>query len=112
LKDLKKVSDFDKPLDTWIEEEVPVTKNKVTFDPKTKTVKVNQVVEMEKQKTIYINATPRKISCPPGKHEWFCKDEHTYIFGCRNCKRTTKVYPVFWRFEDGHLISKVTGEYL
>lgn len=96
---------FDKPLNTFIEEEVPVKKNR--FDPQSG--RITSVTQMEKVKTMYIDAPAVKHRCKDGEHVFKCVDNHRYIFSCLNCRYSRKVYPTTYEFKDGKLIHRITG---
>jgi len=102
--------DFPFPLDTDIEEDIPVRKNK--FDPATG--KVYSVVELEKQKVRYINAPPEKHRCKPGDHTFIVINLKRSIFGCTKCQYSRMVYPTKYRYDEKtkKLINKFTQEVL
>ena len=109
------MSDFAKdhpntPLNTFIEEDIPV--QKIKFDPETK--KITRVVEMEKQQTMYVEAPLKKIRCKPGTHVFRVLDKNKYIFICKNCRYKTRVHPAYFSFDEktGSLASKTTGEHV
>lgn len=97
----------DIPLNTFIEEDVPV--QKIKFDSDTK--KISRVTELEKKKVMYIEAPYKKMRCQPGTHIFKVLDTHKYLFGCVNCKYKTKVNPVYFSFDSktGYLTSKTSG---
>lgn len=96
---------FDKPLNQWIEEEVPVRKNKI--DPETGVV--TSTIQLEKVRTKYIQAIPRKHRCKDGEHIFKCIDNNRYIFSCTKCPYSRQVYPTTYKFENGKLIHRTTG---
>lgn len=105
---MKSAADFPKPLNEFIEEEIPV--QKIHFDPETK--KVSVMTSMEKQKVMYIDAPPQKMRCKDGDHVFKCVDNHRYIFTCTNkgCHYSRQVYPTTYKFENGKLIHRFTGK--
>jgi hypothetical protein len=98
---------FDKPIGEWIEEDVQVLKHKFDLEKK----RVVSVYEMEKQKTMYINAPKEKYRCKNGEHEFVCIDKHKYIFSCTKCQFCRKVYPTKYMYNSKtkKLIDKSTG---
>ena len=103
-------SDFPHPLNTVIEEEVPVLKNKVSWDDKGKRASVKSFWEMEKQQVMYFDPDKEKISCASGEHSWKCKDIHSYLYVCKRCKRKIKLTPVHFDVIGDKIISRLTGE--
>lgn len=107
------MSDFKKdhpeiPLNTFIEEDIPV--QKIKFDIETK--KITRVTELEKQRTMYIEAPFKKLRCQPGQHVFRVLDNHKYLFGCKSCKYKVRVNPAYFSFDSktGYLTSKTSGE--
>lgn len=98
--------DYPFPLDTFIDENVPVQTHE--YHPKTGTI--STTVKMEKLRTKYIEAIPQKISCIKGSHDFYQSDKKKWIFTCRNCSLKKKVFPTVYRFDNGSLINKATGE--
>lgn len=98
--------DFNKPLGQWIEEDTVV--KGLDFDPKTKTVSVQD--KIVKTKTMYIHAPKDKLRCKDGEHVFAVVDKHKYIFQCKNCRFSRKVYPTTYRFDEatGALTHKYT----
>lgn len=96
---------FEKPLNQWVEEDVPVQRNEVDLS----TGKVTTVTRMEKQRTMYIDAPKQKYRCRDGEHVFYVRDKHKWIFSCNKCPFSRKVYPTTYRFVDGKLIHKITG---
>ena len=93
-------------LGEFIEEEIPV--QKVKFDPDSKRVSV--VTQMEKQKTMYIDAPKEKLRCRSGEHVFRCVDNGRYIFSCTKCPFSRQVYPTTYKYDNGKLIHKITGK--
>ena len=99
---------FDKPTNTWIEEEIEITKYTPTQEGgQTKFKK--EIVKVP-QKTMYVDSPAKRVMCPTGQHYFFCIDKHKYIFACRYCQYKRQVFPVSYRYEDGKLINKETNE--
>jgi hypothetical protein len=101
---------FEKPLNQWIEEDVPVRKNRFIPDANDPTRgRITTVVEMQKQKTMYIDAPKQHYRCKDGEHVFYVKDKHKWIFSCQKCTYSRKVYPTTYKFVDGKLIHRETG---
>ncbi len=97
---------FPFPLDTDIEEKIPV--KTVKFDPETKTVR--SVYQMETRITRYMNVPKEKIRCQDGDHIFKCVDGGRGIFSCTECPYSRKVYPSTHKFMAGRLVNKKTGQ--
>lgn len=98
------------PLDTIIEEDVPVLKTHMELDEKTNKVKFSRVYEMEKQQTLYTDPPKRRSTCREGNHDWHCTDVHTYEYYCTNCPRKIRINPVDFVVTPTAIISKLTGK--
>jgi hypothetical protein len=98
---------FPKPLNVFVDEEIPV--KRFNLDPETNKITTSDEVAIAR--TMYIEAVPEKYRCKTGEHYF----EPTiplghYIFKCRNCPFSRKVYPTTYRFENGKLIHKVSSQ--
>jgi len=98
----KDIKDFPFPLGEWVEEQIPVKKNR--FDPDTKSF--NQTVEYEKVRTQYINAPKEMVRCSDNDHSFSVLDPHKWIFVCSNCHVRRKASPLKYKFLGGKLIAK------
>lgn len=109
-----KNNDFPFPLDTPIEETIPVRKVAVEVDDNTGQVKTKIKTVMETQTTTYINAPILKYRCKPGDHRFRVINLDKSIFGCVDCQYARKVYPFKYRYDEKtmKLINKYTGEVL
>jgi hypothetical protein len=87
----------------WIEEEVEIDSYDVK-DGKLVPEKSKHI-----QRSMYIDAKPKRVVCSRGKHHWYPVDIHEYIFACQNCKRKVRAFPVTYKFEDGKLTHRDTG---
>jgi hypothetical protein len=96
---------FPLPTNVWTEEEVPVKKTK--FDPKTG--KTFSSYELEKVKTMYIDAPKEKLRCKNGDHIFECINGSKGLFKCTNCPYHRQVYPSSYMFLNGRLVNKRTG---
>jgi hypothetical protein len=99
---------FDKKLNEWIEEDVPVRR----LVPKESKggVRFDLVTQMEKQRAIYVDAPPVRVGCKKGEHEWYMANKHTYFCKCRKCSMGRSIFPVTHTIKDGHIIHLVSGE--
>lgn len=101
---------FNKPLNTWIEEDIPVQSKQFIPDPDNPSGgRITTVTKMEKQRTMYINAPKEKYRCRRGEHVFRVRDKHKWIFSCTICPYSFKAYPGSFKFEDGKLIRRETG---
>ncbi len=91
------MADFDKPLNTWIEEEVDMP----VFTPKVNEaagrVEFTQETKRVKQRTIYSDSKPTRVVC--GAHEYACLDKGKYLFKCKKCDWHKFAYPVTYKFD-------------
>lgn len=105
MSDKDDLKNFPLPLDTDIEEEVPVKKN--AFDPKTGRITSNY--QLEKVTTRYIHAPKEKLRCKPTTHIFQISDPNRWLFTCSNCPYAFKASPIAYIFKEGKLISKRTN---
>lgn len=77
--------EFDKPLGKWIEETEQIENVVRTFDPETKKLKEETVLEDKKVKVIYEKTSIDDIFCHPFTHEFILIDSHKYIIKCKKC---------------------------
>jgi hypothetical protein len=101
---------FDKPTNTWLEEDVMV--RTLVPTPTEKGVKFELKDVPTKQKVMYVDAPKQTVICAKGKHSWYCKNPKKGLFACHNCKLERLVHPVTYKFENGQLINKRTGDIL
>lgn len=104
MKDFTK--DTGKPLNTFIEEDVPV--QKFRYDPEKK--KIFSSYQLEKQKVMYVNAPKEKYHCKSGEHIFHVVNPRKGVFTCDKCNFSRQVYPSTYMFKNGQLIHKVTGK--
>jgi hypothetical protein len=104
------MENFDKPLDTWIEESVEVP----TFTPHVNEaesrVEITQGKKTVKQRTIYTKGVERKVIC--SNHHYVSLDRGRYLFRCTKCDWSRVAYPHTYRFENNKLINRKTGEHI
>ena len=103
---MKNPKEFPLPLDRDIIEQVPVPKH--SFDPQTG--KIKTIIQMEQQTVRYMDIPKLKNRCKDGTHIFYPSHPKKWIFSCRNCNFSRKVYPHVYRFVDGALIHKATGK--
>lgn len=103
--------DFPYPLDTDIDEQIPVKKLGVTLDDKGN-ARVSQKTVMTTQRVRYMNVPKVKHRCKDGEHIFKVLDSGKYLFSCTQCPFVRKVYPASYRFEEssGKLIHRYTGQ--
>ena len=102
--------DFPFPLDTDIEEQVPVKKLGVDID-EDGNAKVSIRTVLEKQTVRYINAPKEKMRCKDGEHVFRSFKPSKWLFACVKCPFVRKVFPTTYRFEQstGKLLHRKTG---
>jgi hypothetical protein len=104
---MSKEPKFDKPLNEWVDEEVPVPRHE--FDPKTE--RVTTTYTLEKVRTKYMKVKKETLRCPRGEHIFKVVDRHRYHFKCVKCGFGRQVYPTFYKFtKEGKLVNRLTGE--
>jgi len=113
---MKNPEDFTKdtgiPLDTDIEENIPVKKITVDeIDEKRGTARFSVKTVMEKQTVRYMNVPKVRIRCPDGEHVFRILNKPKYLFACTKCPFVRKVYPSTYKYDQstGKLIHRVTG---
>ncbi len=99
-KQNNETKDFPYPLDTFIEESVPVLKNRFNIE----TGKLSTTYEIEKVKTMYIHAPKNKVRCKDNEHEWYSYDPSKWLIACKNCNIVKRIYPGSYTLKDGKLI--------
>jgi hypothetical protein len=107
---MKDPKDFPKPFDEWVEEEVTIRKLVPTeIDETTGKFKLEYKDLKTTQKTMYVNPAQRKVMCSQGTHEFFCIDNHKYLFACRKCDFRKQAFPVTYDLIDSSLVHKISG---
>ena len=101
----KDAKDFPYPLNTDIEEQIPV--KKVRFDEKSN--KLISTYELETRRTRYIDAPREHIRCKSGEHEFKVINGGEGLFQCIKCPFQRKVYPTTHKYVNGKLINKITN---
>ena len=89
----------------WMEEKIPIKVR--SLDDKGQ---LQEKTEWHTQKVVYIDAKPTRLACDAGGHNWYVIDTHKYLYGCRNCRRKVIAFPVTYKFDNGKLIHKATGD--
>lgn len=104
------VKDFDKPLDTWIEEDVDVHTFEPEVDEDNNRVKFKSVTKKIKQRTFYSEGSTSTVVCTD--HRYFPLDKGKYLFKCRHCSWRRIAPPVSFKYdpETGILTRRHTGE--
>jgi hypothetical protein len=110
---MKDASEFPYPLDTDIEEQVPVKKVQIDeIDERKGTAKFSVKTVMEKQTVRYINAPKVKVRCKSGEHVFRPFKPKKWLFACKNCPFVVKVFPNTYKFDEstGKFINRKTGQ--
>jgi len=102
---------FDKPLNTFIEEDIEIPSFEPVVNEKEKRVEFKQTTQKATRKTFYAHSEPKRIVCSGGTHEFRCIDRGKYVFKCVNCDFHKISYPVTYRFnqQSGKLTHRLTG---
>lgn len=105
----KDPKEFPYPLDTDIEEQIPVKRISIdSIDEKTGAAKFSVKTVMEKQTVRYMNVPKVKTRCRPGEHVFRVLQAKKGIFGCTHCPFAARVQPANYMFKDGKLIHRRT----
>lgn len=105
----QELKDFPYPINTDIEEEVPVKKISVDeIDEKKGTAKFSVKTVMEKQTVRYLHVPKTKNRCKPGDHRFRPLDARKGYFGCTLCPYAVKIHPANYMFDEGKLIHRRT----
>jgi hypothetical protein len=106
----KDPKDFPYPLDTDIEEQVPVKRISIdSVDEKTGAARFSVKTVMEKQTVRYMDVPKTKYRCKPGEHVFRVLDKKKGVFGCTLCPFAAKIHPANYMFKDGKLIHRRKG---
>lgn len=100
---------FDKPLNTFIEEEIEIPTITPVLNIKEKRVEFVKGTTKALQKTFYSDSPKKMVVC--NDHEYICVDKGKYRFQCKNCDWTKIAYPVTYKFNEktGKLTYRKTG---
>lgn len=102
------MSDFDKPLNQWVEEEIEIPSFEPVVNEAEKRVEYNQVMKKATRKTYYSDSRPRQLIC--NDHFFYPEDKKKALFACNRCRYKKIAYPVTYRYnpETGKLTHRVT----
>jgi hypothetical protein len=101
------MEEFTKPLGKWITETEPVERTVRKFNPQTRQLTEEKVVEQEKVKVIYEKSRIENVFCKPFEHSWYVSDSHKYIISCKNCLMNKHIMPgVEYIDGEGHVRSR------
>jgi len=100
---------FDKPLNTWIEEEIEIPSMEPIIDKRGNVAGVKQRTTKATRKTHYSKLSdPQKMSCFEKDHSWYIPDPHIHIAHCKNCVKKQYLRAVFEKIVDGKIIDRDT----
>ena len=91
---------FDKPLDTFIEEDIEIPSFEPVVNEKEKRVEFKQTTRKATRKTYYAHSKPQRVVCAGGTHKFRCIDKGKYVFKCINCDWHRILYPVTYKFDE------------
>lgn len=100
------------PLDTDIEEQIPVRKVVIdSIDEKAGTAKFSVKTVLEKQTVRYMNVPKSKYRCKDNEHTYRILAARKWLFGCTKCPFSRRVYPSTHTVDltTGIIIHKATG---
>ena len=84
---------FNKPTNKWITEQEDVESVVKSFNPKTKELTEETVVEKKEVKVIYEKTKVEGQICSEFEHVWKIIDSHKYIIKCKNCPLHKHIQP-------------------
>ena len=104
-------SEFDKPLDTWIEEEVDIPSFEPIVNEKENRVEFKRTTKKTLQKTFYSEGRSIRAVCAD-HHYLPVGSKGNYIFACTKCDWNRVAPPVSFKYdqETGKLTRRHTGE--
>lgn len=95
---------FDKPIGKWITEEEDVERVVKTFDPITRKVGEETVIEKEKVRVRYDKTSLDSMFCKDFTHVFRIIDSHNYVIKCKNCPLHKHIQPgTEYIDKDGHV---------
>lgn len=108
------MTQFDKPLNQWIEEEVKVNAIRPVMRQEGDKIRTEykSIETTQTQKSIYVESKERKIGCSKGHHDCFMEDRHKYIVGCNQCELHWKISPLHHDIKNGQIVFRDTGKLL
>lgn len=97
-------NEFPKKTGKWLDEDEQVESVKQTFNPRTRELTEEKVVEPKKVKVMYEIKTLESLFCRDFEHEWIIYDSHLYIIKCKNCPLKKHIMPGIEFIDvDGHI---------
>lgn len=98
---------FNKPTNKWIEETEDVERVVNNYDPETRKITQETVIEHQKVKVIYEKTILDGMFCPDFEHVWKIIDSHKYIIKCKKCPLHKHISPGNeYIDQDGHVRSR------
>ena len=96
---MKDEKTFDKPLNSWVEEEVEMPVFTPVVNEEENRVEFKQEMKKVRQRTFYSNAKPTRLMC--ADHVYACINKGKYLFKCqtRGCGWHRIAPPVTFKFD-------------
>lgn len=85
--------EFKKPIGKWLNEEEESEGVIRTFDPRTRKISEEKVVEKKEVRVIYEKTKIDGEFCGEFEHVWKIIDSHKYIIKCKNCPLHKHISP-------------------
>lgn len=105
------MSDFNKPLNEWLEEDVEVPVFEAKFDKKGNIEGIEKGTATRHIKTMYTRSDPVKMCCADRTHQWFMSDKRRHIASCRKCTKSRFLRAIYEHIDlDEHIRDRITGE--
>lgn len=102
--------EFPHPLDTDLEQQIPVQRISVdNIDDRTGAATYSVKTVIEKQHVRYIHAPKERYRCQPGEHVFRVLNKKRGVFGCQKCQFAARIHPANYKYDNGKLIHRDTG---
>lgn len=101
---------FDKPTNTWIEEEIEMPVMVPHVNEKEKRVEIVQEMKKVKQRTFYADSPQKRVVC--NNHHYLCINPGRYVYKCSRCDWHRIAFPISYKFDPtaGTLTHRKTGQ--
>lgn len=104
--------EFDKPLDTPIDEEVEVERIGFELSPDGKSATAKRVKDKVKVKTVYSKKELYSNICSDYNHSWTVPNIHNWVAVCTQCPKRVYLNPLTQTVKDGKIINRSTGQHI
>jgi hypothetical protein len=102
--------EFNKPLDTPIDEEIEVERTQFELSPDGKTAHIKKVIDKVVVKTIYSRKELYSNICRDFDHNFTVPDIHNWTAVCTKCPKRIFLDPIKETVIDGKIVSRSTKQ--